>query len=220
MDDTVNTDILTSLQRNVLVALFSDPWFREHFYLTGGTALAAFYLKHRYSDDLDFFTHQNSLDSIPELMRMTADRLGLSVIALQRSPGFLRYELNGELKVDFVVDVSFRVGEPASIDALMIDSMNNIAVNKVCAILGRLDAKDYVDLFFIQKEHQFDIFELLRLGQQKDTGLDPFVWASLIAEVAQLAILPRMIRTISLEELISFSLKLRDDILDRIKPTH
>jgi predicted nucleotidyltransferase component of viral defense system len=26
------------------------------FYLTGGTALGRFYLNHRYSEDLDFFT--------------------------------------------------------------------------------------------------------------------------------------------------------------------
>ena len=103
---------------------------------------------------------------------------------------------------------------------MKIDSIHNIAVNKVCAILGRLDAKDYVDLFFIQREYQFDIFELLQLGQQKDAGLDLFVWASLIAEVSQFAILPRMIRPISLEDLVSFYLKLRDDILDRIKPAN
>jgi hypothetical protein len=220
MGDTVTTDILTPLQRKVLVALFSDPWFHEHFYLTGGTALAAFYLKHRYSDDLDFFTHQPSLDGIPELMRTTAAYLGISAVPLQRSPGFLRYELNGELKVDFVVDVAFRVGEPVSIETLKIDTIKNIAVNKVCAILGRLDAKDYADLFFIQNNYQFDIFELLQLGQQKDGGLDLFVWASLIAEVSQFAILPRMIQTVSLEELGSFYLQLRDDILDRIKPTN
>jgi hypothetical protein len=58
------------------------------------------------------------------------------------------------------------------------------------------------------------------LGQQKDAGLDPFVWASLIAEVTKLRLLPRMIRAVSLEELTSFYLQLRDDILDRIKPAN
>lgn len=29
------------------------------FYLTGGTALSEFYLQHRYSDDLDFFTRKD-----------------------------------------------------------------------------------------------------------------------------------------------------------------
>lgn len=30
------------------------------FYLTGGTALSRYYLNHRHSDDLDFFTNNNS----------------------------------------------------------------------------------------------------------------------------------------------------------------
>ncbi|PIP31376.1 hypothetical protein COX24_03940 [bacterium (Candidatus Gribaldobacteria) CG23_combo_of_CG06-09_8_20_14_all_37_87_8] len=30
----------------------------QSFYLTGGTALAEFYLKHRFSEDLDFFSEK------------------------------------------------------------------------------------------------------------------------------------------------------------------
>ena len=30
------------------------------FYLTGGTALSRFYLNHRYSEDLDFFTNRDT----------------------------------------------------------------------------------------------------------------------------------------------------------------
>ncbi|MGH7965358.1 MAG: nucleotidyl transferase AbiEii/AbiGii toxin family protein, partial [Candidatus Binatia bacterium] len=212
MDSRVNTPILSPLQQQVLGALFGDPWFHQHFYLTGGTALSAFYLQHRYSDDLDFFTHHAAIDSVPALIHSTTAHLGLSAVPLQRSPGFLRYQFNGELKVDFVADVAFRVGEPERIDALMVDSIKNIAVNKVCAILGRLDAKDYVDLFFIQQDYQFDVFDLLTLGQQKDAGLDVFVWAALIAEVTKLSLLPRMIRTVSWAELSRFYLQLRDDI--------
>jgi predicted nucleotidyltransferase component of viral defense system len=142
------TDILTPLQKNVLTALYGQEWFREHFYLTGGTALAAFSLRHRFSDDLDFFSHEVSLDAIDGLMRAIARQFGLTVTQLQKSPGFLRYEVNEELKVDFVGDVPFRVGTPGIIDSFVVDSVKNIAVNKVCAILGRLEAKDYVDLYF------------------------------------------------------------------------
>ena len=31
----------------------------DSFYLTGGTALGRYYLKHRYSDDLDLFVNRN-----------------------------------------------------------------------------------------------------------------------------------------------------------------
>jgi len=35
------------------------PKLNKYFFLTGGSALARYYLKHRYSDDLDFFTGEN-----------------------------------------------------------------------------------------------------------------------------------------------------------------
>lgn len=47
--------ILTSLQEEVL-RIFDETEEAELFYLTGGTALAAFYLQHRLSRDLDLFT--------------------------------------------------------------------------------------------------------------------------------------------------------------------
>ncbi len=39
-----------------------DKWICEQFYLTGGTALAEFFLQHRLSEDLDFFS-ENDFDS-------------------------------------------------------------------------------------------------------------------------------------------------------------
>lgn len=39
------------------------------FYLTGGTALSAFYLEHRVSEDLDFFT--DSEDTMPPVEFLT-----------------------------------------------------------------------------------------------------------------------------------------------------
>lgn len=53
MADTPN--ILTPLQRRFLAA-FSQTALQRDFFLTGGTALAHFYLHHRLSEDLDFFT--------------------------------------------------------------------------------------------------------------------------------------------------------------------
>ena len=50
--------LLTPLQRRVLTSFFQKGLGERGFYLTGGTALAEFYLHHRYSDDLDFFTRK------------------------------------------------------------------------------------------------------------------------------------------------------------------
>ncbi len=49
---------LYRLQDEVLAELVT---LGTGFYLGGGTALSRFYLQHRYSDDLDFFSH----DAVP-----------------------------------------------------------------------------------------------------------------------------------------------------------
>lgn len=43
-------------QRDVIVSLINQGILGDNFFLTGGTALAVFYLHHRRSNDLDFFT--------------------------------------------------------------------------------------------------------------------------------------------------------------------
>src|SRR3972149_338547 len=47
--------ILTKAQVDVLKILSGEPGF-THFYFTEGTALAEYYLHHRLSEDLDFFS--------------------------------------------------------------------------------------------------------------------------------------------------------------------
>ena len=50
-------DVLTLLQYNLLKQLANSE-LNQVFFLAGGTALSAFFLHHRYSEDLDFFTEQ------------------------------------------------------------------------------------------------------------------------------------------------------------------
>lgn len=48
--------ILSDKQESFLREVAKNPSLSRNFYLTGGTALAGFYLHHRYSEDLDFFS--------------------------------------------------------------------------------------------------------------------------------------------------------------------
>ena len=52
----VKKTILTKNQQLLLNEIGKNKAISEAFYLGGGTALAEFYLKHRLSEDLDFFT--------------------------------------------------------------------------------------------------------------------------------------------------------------------
>jgi len=50
--------ILTQKQSAFLDKIGHNDFFVKNFYLTGGTALAAFYLRHRHSEGLDFFSEK------------------------------------------------------------------------------------------------------------------------------------------------------------------
>jgi len=54
--------ILTSKQLEFLELVKVESEITKRFYLTGGTALAEFYLKHRLSEDIDLFTEEEEVD--------------------------------------------------------------------------------------------------------------------------------------------------------------
>jgi len=139
--------------REVLVTLAAsgilDGWF-----LTGGTALSVFYLGHRTSEGLDFFSLTGKgLSEIALRLRT----IGFAeVTQTVSSTTFARFVVNG-VKLDFVHD-------PLSLDvlrdlvhleqnaALTVDTISNIFSNKLAASVSRSEAKDFVDLYFLAGE--------------------------------------------------------------------
>jgi predicted nucleotidyltransferase component of viral defense system len=209
-------EILTVLQREVLNALFAEEKFAKTFYLTGGTALSAFYLKHRYSEDLDFFTHESQMEFLWPILQLMADKYPYRVDT--RMANFVRLQFKDELKVDFVRDIAFRVGVPEIHGSWRIDNLANITVNKVAAILGRFEPKDYVDLYFLLQDSPDRILKLMGEAKKKDTGVDPFVWSRIIADAENIKNLPQMILPIKLDALKQFYRDLSERILISLKP--
>ncbi len=209
-------EILTPLQRRVLDTLFAEEAFARTFYLTGGTALAVFYLGHRYSDDLDFFTNGPDPGFLWPMLQKLQEPLGVTVES--RTPSFIRIQCGKALRVDFVQDVPFRVGVPIRHGAWQVDSLENITLNKITAIQGRLDAKDYVDLYLLLKKRPGDILKLLEAAKQKDASIEPFIWSKVIGDVESFRVLPRMITPLDLKDLVAFYQALRRTILSHLKP--
>lgn len=161
-------DQLYELQDDVMRAVFSR---QLGFYLTGGTALSRFHLNHRYSDDLDFFTHEiNSFGDAVRVVRSDLDGLFGPVIPEVDAREFKRLlvrQADHTLKVDFVADRAPRVGVPEDRDGAYVDTVRNILSNKVGAVLSRDEARDVADLLQISRSYRFPWSAILQEAIQK-----------------------------------------------------
>ncbi len=215
------SDVLTPLQGRFLRAFFTGD-VGSRFFLTGGTALGAFYLHHRLSEDVDLFTTDD--DALPLARRempAIANSLGCQVRSGATTPHFQMFFLESPdaptLKIDLVRDTDIQFGARQKIEGVILDAEENIAVNKILSIFGRTESKDFVDLYFLLQAG-YDFKQLVALAKQKDTGLTEFWLAGMMREVAKLKHLPIMLKPLTLEELRAFFLELGDREFLDLKP--
>ena len=114
----------------------SQPQLTKRFYLTGGTALAEFYLQHRLSEDIDLFTGKEEVNQgvVEAFLKKSARRLKIRKIKLSQFLGLFSYKLiyqdGGELKVDFNYYPFPRIDKGIKFKNLSVDSLIDIAANK------------------------------------------------------------------------------------------
>lgn len=179
-------NLLSSLQREFL-GIFAGLPDQDKFYLTGGTALAEFYLGHRLSYDLDFFTAQTDL-ILPfsrQLESACAQQdIGLTVI--RRFATFVQLTFSREdasHKVDLALDSPFRLEPPLLCKyGVYINNYTDLIIDKVLAYFGRSEPRDAIDLYFIIQREPLD--RLLSLAAQKDTGFDLYWFAVALNRVS------------------------------------
>jgi len=170
-------EILTNLQKRILLC-FSELPDQEAFYLTGGTALSTFFLKHRRSNDLDFFTNVEEL-LVPFSQKLEASlrKEGLKVERLRGFQSFVELSVSSDSDssvIHFALDSPFRFEQPSTskeIPGIKIDSLIDIATNKLLALFGRAALRDFIDVYFLIQEH-FSKNELIEKAAQKDPGFD------------------------------------------------
>ena len=201
--------ILRPLQRTFLDAVAQTP-LHQQFYLTGGTTLAECYLQHRYSDDLDFFTNDDdAVRHVPPVIEAVASRLQLRATFTRRSGTFLEcflLDASGErLELDFALDSPCRIEPLVEQPALgwRADSALDIMCNKLSAICDRTEPKDFVDLYFLHREVK-PLADVIPLAKRKHVGLEEYALAQAFARVRELAMLPRMLKPVTLPELTIF----------------
>ena len=194
------------------------------FFLTGGTALAQYYLQHRLSEDLDFFTIDQKADFavVNAQINRLINRLGYKIENQVFTASFLQFILidrNAKpLKVDLVKDIPVHFGLIKKEGNIFLDSLENIAVGKLLALFGRSAPKDFVDLYFLLEKKKVDFENIFDMAKKKDTGLNEFYLALMLSHVSQIKDFPKTIKPFDEKDLVKFFINLSDKLYQKIKP--
>jgi len=164
---------LTPLQKEFMELLAGLP-DKEQFYLAGGTALSEYYLGHRLSFDLDYFTGiENLILPLSYQIESACQKKGLALKVVRRFGTFV--ELLAEkgdesLKVDLALDSPYRFEAPVlSNEGIYVNDYSDLRSDKVLAYFGRSEPRDAVDLYFILQKESADL--LLEQASDKDADL-------------------------------------------------
>ena len=223
--------VLTDFQADILNILFEEGIGELSYYLTGGTALSEFYLQHRYSDDLDFFTREKrSLKEDYEIFLKIFSNHGVEIVSAEASNEYARFFISParrpreQLKIEFARDVPAMISPTNKHERIIVDSFEDIAANKICAILNREppEPKDFVDLFFILEGSKYSVDYLINRAKEKEGTLDNeygiLQFATNLLRVEDCQFLPRMIKPLSIEVLKSRLVPIAHELLYRFRP--
>ena len=148
-------------------------------FVAGGTVLNAGVDSPRYSKDLDIFHDvEASVVTSAETDAATLRQAGYAVAWLLRQPLFQRAEVvrkGDRLLIEWLFDSAFRFF-PVEPDDLAGWRLNlyDAATNKLLALMGRGEPRDYLDLLFFH-QHQLSLGALCWASAGKDPGVNPFM---------------------------------------------
>lgn len=219
MDNT----ILTKSQTDLLKAIGRKSELAKLFYLTGGTALAGFYIPYRYSEDLDFFS-EKEVDtlSIHVFLKTVTQEIGISAIesqtSLNRNLFFLTLTDKTILKTEFTYFPFAPIEERKLHDGVQVDSPIDIATNKLFTIYQRTKARDYMDLYMLCKIYHYTVAELVGNARLKfDSHIDLLKLGTQFNNASEVKDFPRLVTNLPEQEWQSFfqteSDKLKPEIL-------
>lgn len=177
--------MLSPLQQRVaeIVAGLDEA---EGFALAGGAALIARGEVERQTRDLDFFGLTSAaVDRLLPAVERALREAGLTVRHVQVNPGFARLLVEGgddRTELDLAADARLFPAEPGQPAPTL--SGEELAVDKLLALFGRAEARDFVDLLAV--EPRYGLERLCRLAAEKDRGFSPAVLAEMLRRFGRL----------------------------------
>jgi hypothetical protein len=142
---------LTTFQRHVCRLLADRRRGEGESYVAGGVALSVALDTHRLSRDLDLF--HDTTEAVArawDLDRARLEEAGCRVEVLRERPGFVAARVTraaDSLVIEWARDSAFRFFPLVEHDALGLTLHPfDLATNKVLALVGRLEVRDWIDV--------------------------------------------------------------------------
>ncbi len=171
--------VLTPLQQRIATIIGGLPE-ADGFALAGGAALVARGDVDRRTLDLDFFgLSRSAVDQLVPAVEQALQDAGLQVERITDNHGYARLAVvdrTDRTEVDLAADARLFPVEQGPGYATLAGE--ELAVDKLLAVFGRAEARDFVDLMAV--EHRYGLDHLMDLAAEKDRGFDPggFNWSS------------------------------------------
>jgi hypothetical protein len=164
-------------ERLALIALGAAA--RYGFCLAGGYAVQAHGFVEREFKDVDLFTTMAAVADFPTAQADVATALrahGLDVVVEREGPTFARLAVL-ELGADW------RAHPPVTLAIGPVLHAADAVANKLCALFGRAEVRDYVDVHGVLEDGRFTEHELLRMAAEHDPGFNPGMFAEALRAV-------------------------------------
>ncbi len=215
-----NSRVLTPLKRDFLKLFFEQE---TGFFLSGGSALGVFYLDHRRSYDLDFFSMQEvHWQTLKTRVQKVATGIGAALDTLSASPYFQRMKLTRDDEteiLDFVIEMVPQVfPEKRRFGKIVVDPLVEIGINKICTLVHRSELKDLIDLYFLQRDADFEIIAHWEQACTKEAGLEPAMVSHLLSQIDVEEIPHYLEKELTIEQLRAFIDELRKKLADMASP--
>ena len=158
----------------------------EGFALAGGAALIARGDVRRQTRDLDFFgLSGDAVDRLAPAVRRALSAAGFIVGHAQANPGFVRLIVSDgdeRTELDLAADARLFPAESGRLAPTLTGE--ELAVDKVLAVFGRAEARDFADLMALEPRYGLD--RLCDLAAKKDLGFEPALFAEMVSRFDRL----------------------------------
>ena len=146
MNDLKNLNCLLPKTKELLLKMVQSCSFLQKYVLVGGSALTL-HICHRKSEDLDFFTYDDSFDK-KEILEFIQSFETKEII--NQTDEQIDLLLNG-VKVTFF-NAGWSFLKPQKIEKFNLATISMIASMKVNVLFLRAKYRDYYDIYFLVKQ--------------------------------------------------------------------